>query len=119
MRDTDRFDLAELRGTVSGPVFAPGDEGYAGEVGTYNLNNYLEPVAAAGVTGVGDVRAVVRFAASQRRPVAVRTTGHQVARHAGGAILINTSRMDGVRIDAGSRTARVEAGVRWSAVTRR
>ncbi|NMO54601.1 FAD-binding oxidoreductase [Actinoplanes sp. TBRC 11911] len=107
----------ELRGVVAGPVLLPGDAGFADEVAVYNLNNYLEPAVAVGVTSVADVRAVVRLAAARRLPVAVRTTGHQVAQHAGGAILINTSRMDGVRIDADARTARVEAGVRWSAVT--
>jgi hypothetical protein len=97
-------------------VLLPIDEGYAAEVATYNLNNPLTPAVAVGATSFADVQATVRFATLHHLPVAVRATGHQVARDARRAVLINTARMDGVRIDAVKRTARVEAGVRWGAL---
>jgi FAD/FMN-containing dehydrogenase len=112
---TAGFDVAGLRRTVGGPVLLPGDEGYAAEVATFNPNNPLRPAVAVGVTSAADVQAVVRFAAANGLPVAVRATGHQVVKDAAGAVLINTSRMDAVRIDAETRTARVEPGVRWHA----
>ncbi|WP_312034267.1 FAD-binding oxidoreductase [Actinoplanes sp. TBRC 11911] len=110
------LDVAELRGAVAGPVLLPGDDGFAAETAPFNLNNPLSPAVAVGVTGAADVRAAVRFAARHGLPVAVRGGGHQVVREAHGAVLINTARMDGVRIDAANRTARIEAGVRWGAV---
>ncbi|NMO53387.1 FAD-binding oxidoreductase [Actinoplanes sp. TBRC 11911] len=108
--------MAELREAVAGPVLRRSDVGYTNEVAVYNPVDFLAPVAAVGVTGVADVQAVVRFAAKHDLPVAIRATGHQVALHARGALLINTSRMDGVSVDEIGRIARVEAGVRWSAV---
>jgi hypothetical protein len=41
-------------------------------------------------------------------------TGHGVAAPADGGVLINTSRMKGVRVDPEARTARVEAGAKWA-----
>ena len=69
-----------------------------------------------GAANAGDVQAAVRFAARHNRPVAVRATGHQVIRSAREAVLISTSRLNGVHIDAANRIARVEAGVRWHEV---
>jgi hypothetical protein len=56
------IDVAELRGSVTGPVLQPGDDGYAADVVPNKLNNPLVPAAAVGVTSVADVQAVVRFA---------------------------------------------------------
>ncbi|WP_312034409.1 FAD-binding oxidoreductase [Actinoplanes sp. TBRC 11911] len=109
------FDVVGLRRVVEGPVLLPGDDGYATEVSSYNLNNKIEPAVVVGVTNADDVQAVVRFAAEHDRPVAVRATGHQVVNNAHDAVLINTSRMQRVWIDPDTRTARVEPGVRWGA----
>jgi hypothetical protein len=114
--DIGKFDVAELHGSVAGPVLLPGDEGYADEVATFNLSNPVVPAVAVGVTGPADVQAVVRFAARHHLPVAVLTTGHQAVKNAHGAVLINTSRMDGVRVNPDRRTARAEGGVQWGAV---
>ena len=114
--DIADFDVAELYGSVAGPVLLPGDDGYAAEVATFNLSNPLKPALAVGATSAADVQAVVRFAARHHLPVAVRATGHQVAKEARGAVLINTSQMDGVRVDPATRTARAEAGVPWAVV---
>jgi FAD/FMN-containing dehydrogenase len=110
------LDVVGLHRTVAGPVLLPGDVRYAAEVAVFNLNNPLEPAVAVGAAGVADVQATVRFAAERQLPVAVRATGHQVVQDVHECLMINTSRMTGIRIDAANRTARVEAGVRWSAV---
>jgi FAD/FMN-containing dehydrogenase len=41
-------------------------------------------------------------------------TGHGVAAPADGGVLINTSRMRGVRVDPETQSARVEAGAKWA-----
>ncbi|MCB0238324.1 MAG: FAD-binding protein, partial [Anaerolineae bacterium] len=41
---------------------------------------------------------------------------HNVIRPADGSLLINTSQMAGVSVDAAARTARIEAGAQWGAV---
>ncbi|NMO51259.1 FAD-binding oxidoreductase [Actinoplanes sp. TBRC 11911] len=108
--------MKKLRDAVAGPVLLPGDEGYAAEVASFDLNQPVRPAAAVGVTGAADVRAAVGFAARQHLPVAIRGGGHQVVTGEQDAILINTARMQDVRIDPGARTCRVEAGVRWGTV---
>jgi hypothetical protein len=64
--------ITKLATELHGSVLVPGEEGYAAERSGYNLNN---------------------------RPVAVRATGHQVVRSAREAVLIHTSRLNGVHID--------------------
>jgi FAD/FMN-containing dehydrogenase len=80
-------DIARLADSVIGPVFRPGDPGYAGECATYNLLSPLEPVLAVGATSIADVQAAIRFAAGQGTAVAVRGGGHVVARPSGDALL--------------------------------
>jgi len=111
-----REEAAELAAQVAGPVFLPGDDGYAAECVVYNLSLVLEPALVVGVTSEADVQAAVRFAAQRDLSVAVNNTGHHIARAAHGAMLISTRRMSGVTIDSEDRTVRIEPGVRWGQV---
>jgi FAD/FMN-containing dehydrogenase len=97
---------------ADGPVLLPGDDGYDDERAGYNLIVEHHPAVIVGATGAADVVAAVDFARDRNLAVAVQATGHGVSVAADGAMLINTRRMDGVRIDPVDRTARVEAGVR-------
>ncbi len=106
----------ELSSLVSGPVLLPGDEGYEAECQIFNLNVSLEPALVVGAASAADIRAAVRFAARQGRPVTVKTTGHQQVGPARNAVLISTRRMKGIAVDASRRSARVEAGVIWQEV---
>lgn len=106
-------DIAGLAAEVSGPVLLPGAEGYVAECTTFNLNGAPEPAVVVGATSAADVQAAVRFAHTRGMPVGVRGGGHQQVLPGRDGLVINTSRMDGVVIDAKSRTARVEAGVQW------
>jgi FAD binding domain/Berberine and berberine like len=113
VRTIERGEIAELAAAVSGPVFLPDDEAYAAECAIYNLNLVLEPAVVVGATGEADVQAAVRFATEHGLSVAIKNTGHNVARAARGALLINPRRMDGLTVDAERRTVRIEPGVRW------
>jgi len=109
-------DIAALANEVGGPVLTPGDESYAAEGATYNLAFAHHPAVIVGAAGPGDVQAAVRFASAHGLPVAVLTTGHQAIMPADGAMLITTSRMATVDVDARARTARIGAGTRWRQV---
>jgi FAD/FMN-containing dehydrogenase len=111
-----RAEAAELAAEVAGPVFLPGDAGFAAECARYQLTRVLEPALVAGVASPAEVQAAVRFAARRGLPVAVHHTGHQVVRAAHGAVLISTRRMNGVAINPRRRTARIGPGVRWGQV---
>jgi FAD/FMN-containing dehydrogenase len=63
-----------------------------------------------------DVVAAVSLAREYNLPVAVQSTGHGVVRAADGAVLINTSRLQGLKIDPVERTAWVKGGVLWGRV---
>lgn len=82
----------------------------------YNLAVPHRPSRIVAARDVGDVIAAVRYAADHDLPVAVLATGHGPARSADDAMLINTSRMTDLTIDAGTRRARVGAGVRGGAL---
>ena len=63
-------------------------------------------------TGVNDVRAAVGFARRTGMPVAVRGRGHCFPGHsATDGVVIDLSRLRGIRVDPVSGTARVQAGV--------
>jgi FAD/FMN-containing dehydrogenase len=76
------------------------------------------PRLIARCTGTADVVAAVRFAREHNLEIAVRGGGHNVAGTAvcDDGIVIDLSKMRSVRVDAGSRTARVEGGALWSDV---
>src|ERR1700742_5267856 len=109
-------EAAALAAAVAGSVRLPGDAGYDEERAVFNLNHELVPAVIVVAQGAADVQAAVTFAAGQRRPVLVKTTGHQVVDMAHGAVVIATHRMNDVAIDATRRTARVGAGALWSEV---
>ncbi|MGW4600292.1 FAD-binding protein [Streptomyces sp. NPDC004457] len=109
-------DLADLRGSVRGPVLEPGAEGYEEECATFNLTCALRPAVVVGAADALDVRAAVRFAGRHGLPVAVQSAAHQVVSSAEGGLLITTRRMRGVVVDERERLVRVEAGVRWDDV---
>jgi FAD/FMN-containing dehydrogenase len=105
------MSIGILAGQVTGPVLVPGDDGYADETSTWNLAMAGKPAVVVGATSSDDVRAAVGFAVAQGLPIAVTATGHGQSRPADGAVLINLRRMNGIVVDAGSRTATVGAAV--------
>jgi FAD/FMN-containing dehydrogenase len=108
--------LTELAEQVVGPVLVGDDPAAAAEVKTFNLAVTHHPAVVVGATGADDVAAAVAFAVANGLPVAVQATGHAPITPADGAVLITTSRMQDVTIDAQRRVARVQAGVRWADV---
>ena len=105
----------ELRDAVRGPVLHPGDPGYDEARTVWNAAIDRHPALIVRCTGAADVVAAVRFAAARQLPIAVRGGGHNVAGNGvcDGGLLIDTSGMKGVRVDAANRMARAAAGVTW------
>lgn len=113
-----KADTAELAGRIVGPVRTAGAEGYEQEISGFQTAARREPDVVVGATGPDDVCAAVGFATAHDLPVAVQGTGHGLATMTGG-LLITTSRMAGVTVDPGARTARFEAGASWADVVAR
>ncbi|KAA2262585.1 FAD-binding oxidoreductase [Solihabitans fulvus] len=113
----DASEIAALAERVRGPVHTPDDEQYDTERAGYQTARWHRPDVVVGATGPADVRAAVAFASSHGLPVGVQGTGHSLAGIAAdGGLLINTSRMTGVRVNAEAGTAWAAAGTRWEQV---
>lgn len=74
----------------------------------------LRPAAVALADAADDVAKVIAFARENGLRVTAQTTGHAAASlpDLSDVILIKTQEMKGISIEAGTRTARVEAGAR-------
>lgn len=101
---------------VAGPVLRPGDDGYGGELGGFDLAVEQRPAIVVGATGPADVIAAVRHALTAGLAVGVQATGHGITVPADDALLITTRRADGVRVDPADRSAWLGAGAIWSRV---
>ncbi len=108
--------LEALRSGLRGTAHAKGEDGYDEASRAWNLNAHQEPALVVMAEGAADVMAAVSFAREFGMGVGVMATGHGVGAPCDGGVLVNTSRMRGVRVDPVARTARVEAGALWADV---
>jgi FAD/FMN-containing dehydrogenase len=99
-------------------ITSPGDPGWDTERATFNLLDDQRPAAVAVAEDADDVAAAVRDAADRGLAIAPQRTGHGAAAMAplDDALLLRTTGLRDVRIDAAARTARVGAGALWSDV---
>ncbi len=101
---------------VVGPVLRPADAGYAAELAAFHTPPRLRPGLVVGAACEADVVATIGVAAADGLPVAVRGTGHGASPDVAAPVLITTRRLDAVKVDARTRTARVGAGATWAQV---
>ncbi|GAC83464.1 putative oxidoreductase [Gordonia paraffinivorans NBRC 108238] len=110
---TDHISLGTLMSEVSGPVLTPTDEGYATELGGFNLIAAPAADLVVGATNAHDVALAVRYARANGFRVGARATGHGLPIEGRGTVVVTTSRLNSITVDPVARTARVGAGVRW------
>ena len=111
-----------LRGLCGGAVHLPGDPAYDEARLPWNLHADSHPAAVAYPAFATEVSTVLRAAASVGLNVAPQGTGHGAPPLAGrlrDAVLLRTSAMTELRVDAARRTARVGAGALWGDVVER
>ncbi len=111
-----------LRGLCGGAVHLPGDPTFDEVRVPWNLQADSRPAAVAYPAFPSEVAEVVRAAASVGLRVAPQGTGHGAPPLAGrleDAVLLRTSAMTELHVDAERRTARVGAGIRWGDVVDR
>lgn len=113
---------ADLRHLCGGAVYLPGDALYDEARRPWNLRADDRPAAVAYPAFPDEVAELVRAAAAAGLRIAPQGTGHgapPLSGQLGDAVLLRTSAMTEVSIDAANRTARVGAGVLWGDVIRR
>jgi FAD/FMN-containing dehydrogenase len=110
--------VQKLRALLRGELIQPGDSAYDAARRVYNAMIDRRPEAIARCADVADVAACVRFAADQGWPAAIRCGGHNGAGLGvcDAGIVIDLSRMKGIRIDPAAQTVRVEGGCTWADV---
>ena len=104
-----------FRNRLRGSLLLPQDDGYDDARRVWNGMTDKRPGLIVQCAGVADVINSVNLAREHRLLVAVRGGDHSVAGHCvcDGGIMIDLSRMNSVRVDPASRTARAEGGARW------
>jgi FAD/FMN-containing dehydrogenase len=112
--------VLELRGRLRGTLLRPGDPGYDEARRVWNGMIDRRPALIVRGAGAADVIQAVGFARERGLPLAVRGGGHNVAGNAvcDGGLVIDLSRMKGIRVDPARRTVRAEGGVLWGELDR-
>ncbi|WP_433254317.1 FAD-binding oxidoreductase [Streptosporangium sp. CA-135522] len=105
-----------LRLEFGGAVHLPGEIGYDTQRQPLHPTIDPRPAMVAEASGTADVRATVVAAREHDLPLAVQATGHGTHVPSDGGILLKTSAMTTVLVDADRRIARVAPGARWGEV---
>ena len=108
--------MMDLQSAVKGSVITPDDPDYDVARMNWNVACDQRPALIVAALTAQDVAEAVRFAQRHHLQVAIKSTGHGAVLPADDGLLIVTTLMAGVEIDANSATARIEAGARWGAV---
>jgi FAD/FMN-containing dehydrogenase len=105
----------QLRAQVRGDVVEPADEGYEQARRVYNAMIDRRPAVVVRCANAGDVVAAVNFARENHLDLAVRGGEHSVPGFGtcDDGLVVDLSRMRGVRVDPRNRTARAEGGATW------
>jgi FAD/FMN-containing dehydrogenase len=106
-----KYPVQQLQQQVSGNVLSREDPGYDQIRRGWDLTINHYPAYILVPHNAADIAAGVRFAHESGLAVAVQSTGHGMLYPADDSLLIITSRMTSIQVDAEARTVRVEAGV--------
>ena len=107
--------VEEFKAGLRGELLRPDDEGYEEARTVWNAMIDKRPALVARCAGAADVIHSVNFARINEFLVAVRGGGHDVGGTAvcDGGLVIDLSRMKGMRVDPTRRTVRAEPGLNW------
>ncbi len=107
--------IEKLREQVRGDVITAEDERYESARKVMNGMIDKRPEVIVRPVNAGDVISAVNFAREAHLDIAVRGGGHSVPGFGtvDRGVVIDLSRMRGVRVDPGKRTARAEGGATW------
>jgi FAD/FMN-containing dehydrogenase len=109
--------LGELESTLRGRLVRPGDPDYDQARAVWNAAHDRHPALIIRCAGTADVVRAVEFARSEGLQVAVRGGAHSIAGFStsDGGVVIDTSPMQGIRVDPAGQRVVAEPGITWSA----
>src|SRR5690349_8619455 len=110
--------VQELRGKLRGEVITPADPTYDAARKVYNGMIDKRPSLIACCVDEADVIAAVQHGRESHLLTAVRGGGHNGGGlgTCDGGLVIDLSRMKGIRVDPAARTVRVASGATWGDV---
>lgn len=110
--------IGELRKVFRGELIQPADAAYDAARKVHNGMIDRHPKLIARCCDVADVMAAVRFGRERDMLTAVRGGGHNAGGFGvcDGGLVIDLSRLKGIRVDPAARTVRVEGGCVWADV---
>jgi FAD/FMN-containing dehydrogenase len=112
------INIEQYKARIRGEVIQPGDTGYDSARKLYNRMIDKRPALIIRCVDVADVMTAVEFGRENNLLTAIRGGGH----NGGGlgtcenGLVIDLSRMRGVRVDPAARTVRVAGGCVWGDV---
>jgi hypothetical protein len=108
--------LGELEATLRGGLVRPADPDYDQARTVWNAAHDRHPALIIRCAGTADVIRAVEFARSEGLEVAVRGGAHSIAGFStcDGGVVIDTSPMQGIRVDPPGRRAVAQPGLTWS-----
>jgi FAD/FMN-containing dehydrogenase len=111
----DDARIEAFRANFRGEIIRPGDEAYDKAREVFNGAIDRRPALIARPTGAADVVEAVNLARERGLLLAVRCGAHSMAGNGvcDDGLVIDLSRMKGVRVDPTARTARANAGALW------
>jgi FAD/FMN-containing dehydrogenase len=114
----DDATVQDLRSRIRGELIRPGDPGYEQARSVYNGMIDRHPALIVRCVDVADVIGAVNFARERQLTLAVRGGGHNGPGlgTCDDGVVIDLSRMKGIRVDPAARTVRVEGGCVWGDV---
>ena len=110
--------IQKFKSTLRGALITPQDASYDEARKLYNAMIDKHPALIAQCVDTADVIAAVNFGRDNNLTIAVRGGGHNGAGLGlcDDGLVIDLSRMRGIRVDAQDRTVRVEGGCIWGDV---
>lgn len=110
--------IAALRVKIRGDIIQPGDPQYDTARKVYNAMIDKHPAIIIRCVDVADVSSAVAFGCEQGLDVAIRGGSHNGPGlgTVEGGLVIDLSRMRGIRVDPEEKTVRVEGGAVWGDV---
>ncbi|MGY4857050.1 FAD-binding oxidoreductase [Cryobacterium sp. AP23] len=117
---THRSVLSQLRSRITGDLIDRSDPRYDDARRVWNGMIDRRPIAVVRAGSPADIAPTLDLAAEQGLPLAVRGGGHNVAGNGTVAdgLVLDLSDLNGVQVDAGARTVRVQAGATLAHIDR-
>ena len=112
------LNVSDLLAQLHGELIRPGDHNYDEGRKVYNAMIDKHPALIVRCADVADVISAVNFGRENRLDIAVRSGGHNGPGFGtcDDGLVIDLSKLKGIRVDPGRRTVRVEAGCLWKDV---